>query len=214
MTEKNEIVRLIQNHKALEPFDYKLAVEWAIELIREGKETDNVLMLASFSEPIEKYEISPYVKAVLNECGLEELECDDVVIAQTHFLLTKILRDEAIRENLKSLSQVCLNNDYDKRVMDFYLLYHGWWELEDIGANYYYEGANLNNIESILKLEAKTWIDKYIYEKVNLELQEELKREKYKTVSTTWYKSDGGKSDNLKNKSTIKTKSWWKRLWS
>ncbi|NHN27730.1 hypothetical protein FIA58_018770 [Flavobacterium jejuense] len=70
--------------------------------------------------------------------------------------------------------------------MDFYLLYHGWWELENIGANYYYEGANLNNIESVLKLEAKIWIDKYIYGKVNLELQEKLKRKKHKILPTTF----------------------------
>ncbi|NQY07006.1 MAG: hypothetical protein HRT68_12680 [Flavobacteriaceae bacterium] len=62
--------------------------------------------------------------------------------------------------------------------MKFYLLYHGWWELEDIGANYYYDGADMNNIESILKLEAKIWIDKYIYGKENTDLQEKLKREK------------------------------------
>lgn len=175
MTEKNEIVRLIQSHKALEPFDYKLAVDWAIELIQGGTETDNILMLASFSEPIGKYEICPYVTAVLNDLDLQELECNDALIAQTHFLLTKILRDEAIRENLKSLSRVCINNDYDKRIMNFYLLYHGWGELEDIGANYYYDGVDLDNIESVLKLEAKIWIDEYIYGKNNLVLQKELR---------------------------------------
>lgn len=180
MIEKNEIVRLIQSHKALEPFDYKMAVDWAIELVQEGKETDNILMLASFSEPIEKYEIRPYITAVLNDFGLEELKCDDALIAQTHFLLIKILRNETIRENLQSLSQVCINNNYDNRIMDFYLLYHGWWELEDIGANYYYEGADLNNIESILKLEAKIWIDKYVHGKENVELLQELKRKKIK----------------------------------
>ena len=178
MSDNQEIQRLIQSHKALEPFDYKIAVDWAFELIRKGKKTDNILMLTSFSEPIDKFEISPYVSAVLNDFELEELVCDDTLIAQTHYLLIKILKNEAIRENLKSLSKVCLNNDYDKRIMKFYLLYHGWWELEDIGANYYYDGADMNNIESILKLEAKIWIDKYIYGKENTDLQEKLKREK------------------------------------
>ncbi|XLS27660.1 hypothetical protein ACJD0Z_10675 [Flavobacteriaceae bacterium M23B6Z8] len=214
MKDKQEIQRLVQSHKALEPFDYKIAVDWAIELIREGKETDNVLMLASFSEPIERHEISPYISAVLNDFGLEELEFDDALIAQTHFLLTKILRNEAIRENLQSLSQVCINNDYDKRIMDFYLLYHGWWELEDIGANYYYDGADLNNIESILKLEAKIWIDKYIHGKENLGLQQELKRERNKTLPTTLYKSNGRESAKTNDSNNNKSRSWWKRLWS
>lgn len=214
MKDNLELQRLVQSHKALEPFDYKIAVDWAIELIREGKATDNVLMLASFSEPIEKYEISPYIRAVLNDFGLEELDCDDALIAQAHFLLIKILRNESIRENLQSLSQVCINNNYDKRIMNFYLLYHGWWELEDIGANYYYDGADLNNIESVLKLEAKIWIDKYIYGRENLELQQELIREKDNTLPTTLYKSNGGETANTSDRTYIKNRSWWKRLWS
>lgn len=54
MNDNQEIQRLVQSHKALESFDYKFAVDWAIDLIREGKKTENILMLASFSEPIEK----------------------------------------------------------------------------------------------------------------------------------------------------------------
>ena len=49
--------------------------------------------------------------------------------------------------------------------MPFYLLYHGWDELEQIGENYYFEGANLNNIEEVIKEQAQIWIDKYIAEK-------------------------------------------------
>jgi len=174
MSGKNKMAELVQSHKALEPFDYSVAVDWAIELIREGKETENVLMLASFSKPYDKYEISPYITAVLAEFGLEELEVDSV-IARAHFLLLKILKDEDVRENLKKLSQVCIDHNYDHRIMRFYLLYFAWWDLDDIGVNFYYEEVDLRNIESVLKLEAKIWIDKYVYGKENLELQEALK---------------------------------------
>jgi hypothetical protein len=184
MNKKQEILKLIQSHKALEPFDYRLVVDWAIDIIGEGKETENVLILASFSNPIEKYEISPYVTAVLNELGLEELQCDDALIAQAHFLLYKILRNEAIRENLKSLSQLCINNNFEKRIMDFYLLNHGWRELEEIGANYYFDGEDLNNIEEVLKKAAKKWIDKYVYEKEDSVTDQELKKTKNTTHQT------------------------------
>ena len=45
----------------------------------------------------------------------------------------------------------------------FYLLYYGWSDLEEIGYNFHYEGATLENIEEILKEQAKIWIDKYVH---------------------------------------------------
>ncbi len=102
MTDKQERLKIIQSHKALIPFNYKIVVDLAIDLIQEGNETDNILMLASFSEPIDRFEISPYVTAVLNDFGLEEIKCKDDLIAKTHYLLTEILRDNLLRENLRS----------------------------------------------------------------------------------------------------------------
>jgi hypothetical protein len=80
MKDEQLILRLIQSHKELEHFDYSKAVDWAIDLIRQGKETDNVLMLASFSKPIDRFEISPYVTNVLNDLGLQELDYKSAVI--------------------------------------------------------------------------------------------------------------------------------------
>ncbi|WP_107040396.1 hypothetical protein [Brumimicrobium mesophilum] len=185
MNNNQEIQRLVQSHKALEPFDYKIAVDWAIDLIQVGKETENILMLASFSEPIEKWEISPYVTAVLDELGLHELECDDAIIAQTHFILLKILKDIDVRKSLRQLYQVCINNDMDNRIMTFYLLYHAWDSLEEIGDNYYYDGATLENIERILKKEARKWIDEYINGISVEKIDQKPTEEKEKTLPTT-----------------------------
>ena len=162
MTEEEHRLRLIQSHNALEHFDYSKAVDWAIDLIRQGKETDNVLMLASFSEPIDSWEIRPFVTAVLEDLGLEEFNYENAVVARTHFHLIEILNNNALRQNLRALYQLCLDNDYESGLMNFYLLYHAWEELEDIGVNYYFEGADLNNIEEVLKSEARKWIDNYI----------------------------------------------------
>lgn len=201
MNDNQEIQRLVQSHKALAPFDYKVVVDWAVDLIGEGKETENILMLASFSEPIEKWEISPYVTAVLDDLGLKELECDDAIIAQTHFILLKILDDIELRKSLRQLFQVCINSDMDNRIMNFYLLYHAWNGLEEIGANYYYEGATLENIESVLKNEARKWIDEYIngisVEEIGQKPTEE--KDKEKTQSTTMAIPNKGFISKLKD---------------
>ena len=56
MTNRQDISKLIQSHKAIDCFDYDLAVDWAVNLIKQEKETDNVLMLASFSKLVDRLE--------------------------------------------------------------------------------------------------------------------------------------------------------------
>jgi len=177
MTDEQHILRLIQSHKELEHFDYSKAVDWAIELIQQGKETDNVLILASFSEPIDRFEISPYVTSVLNDFGLEELDYRSAVIAEIHYRLNEILNDRQIRKNLQSLYQLCVDNDYELGLMNFYLIYHGWDELEEIGVNYYFEGGDLDNIEEVLKNEARKWIQTYVHRKDDESIEQQRTEE-------------------------------------
>lgn len=167
MSVNQEIVQLIQSHKVLESFDPKVAVDWAIDLIESGNDTDNLLMLASFSGNIERDEVSPYISAVLEDLKLVEFDYERALVTQIHYHLLDILKDIEIRNNLEELSQLCINNGYDSSVMTFYLLHHGWQELEDIGVDLYYGGTTLNNIEDVLKTEAENWIDLHIHGKVS-----------------------------------------------
>ena len=208
MTDEQHIVRLIQSHKELEHFDYSKAVDWAIDLIRQGKETDNILMLASFSEPIDRFEIRPYVTNVLNDLGLEELDYKSAVIAETHYHLNEILNDREIRKNLRSLYQLCVDNDYESGLINFYLIYHGWDELEEIGVNYYFEGADLDNIEEVLKKEAIKWIDKYVHGKDDELIEQQRTEEKEKTLPTTSGISKRAASAKSSNKPLNKIWSW------
>lgn len=207
MTDEQHILRLIQSHKELEHFDYSKAVDWAIDLIRQGKETDNVLMLASFSEPIDRFEIRPFVTNVLNDFGLEELDYKSAVIAETHYHLNEILNDRQIRKNLQSLYQLCVDNDYESGLMNFYLIYHGWDELEEIGVNNYFDGADLDNIEEVLKKEARKWIDKYVHGIEDESIEQKRTEEKEKTLPTTTAISK--RADSAKRKDNT-----FKKLWS
>lgn len=211
MNDDQILLRLIQSHKQIEIFDYSKAVDWAIDLIREGKETENILMLASFSEPVDRFEIRPYVTNVLNDLGLDELDCKSAFFAETHYRLNEILNDREIRKNLRSLYQLCVDNDYESELMNFYLIYHGWDELEEIGVNYYFEEADLNNIDEILKTEARKWIGKYVEGKEFEEVRQTPSREKASALTTEFSKTAGlDRGDTIDNL-LIKLWSWLKR---
>lgn len=131
-------------------------------MIQRGIETENMLILASFSKPIDRIEIKSYVSEVLKELHLEEKVGEYSVVSNAYFHANMIVDNYEVRKNLTSLFNLCLENDYSKYLMPFYLLYHGWWSLEEDGFNYYYEGADFNNIEEIVKIESKLLISKHI----------------------------------------------------
>lgn len=166
MSNKQNISKLIQCHNAQDLFNYDLVVDWALDLIIKGRETENILMLASFSKPIDSIEIKPYLSAVLFELGLEEKFETKAVKGKIEYHIIEILESNLVRDNLSSLYDMfialdCFNNNDIFGLTTFYFLYHAWLELEDIGENYYFEGATLSNIENVLKNEAMKWIEKY-----------------------------------------------------
>lgn len=162
MIHHEKYTEILQWHHGIEHFDYNPAIDWAIELIRNGRDSENILIVASFSKPVAREEIKPYISGALKELNLNEKYGDYSIIANAHYYLEQILNDYEIRKNLRKLYEICLNADMDQRLIPFYLLYHAWGDLEEIGENYYYEGADLKNIEEVLKKQAQIWIDQYV----------------------------------------------------
>ena len=204
MIDQEKYTALLQWHNGIEYFDYNPAIDWALELIKKGIETENVLIIASFSRPVDRDEIKPYISEALNELKLTEKYGEYSIVANAHYYLEQILNDHQLRKNLTKLYQICLNADMDKRLMPFYLLYHGWDELEEIGVNYYFEGADLDNKEKVLKEQAKIWIDKYVYGK---EIEVQMERDlKLKNIEASI-----NQSEEIKEKSLWQ---WVKNIWN
>ena len=160
------IAKLIQYHNGIDHFNYDWVVNWAINLIMNGIETDNILILASFSKPVDSVEIRPYLSLALKELSLDEKEGDEAVFALIQYYLSELLLNNRVRAHLEllydlSLDKDCFKDDDKFGLRPFYLLYHAWNELEDIGKNYYFEGADLNNIYEVIKEQAQEWMDKY-----------------------------------------------------
>ena len=72
MINRQNISSLIRFHNGIEQFNYDLTVDWAIDLLKSGIETDNIFMLASFSKPVNSDEVKPYLSAVLNDLKIDK----------------------------------------------------------------------------------------------------------------------------------------------
>lgn len=165
MIDSDKYTQLLQWHNGVELFDYDQVVDWSMHNLECGIETEHMLILASFSKPVTRDEIKPYVTGALRDLGLEEKYGSYSVLSQTHYYLEQILDDYEIRAHLRRLYELCMKLDFDKELINFYKLYHAWIDLETEGHNFYYEEATLENIELILKEEAQKWIDTHIHGK-------------------------------------------------
>lgn len=153
----------LQWHKAIDAFDYDQVIDWAMDLLSKGIESEHILILASFSMPVMKSDIQPYVYGALIELGLEEKYAGYSVKANVYYHLVQILHGNNIRKNLSAIYNLFSFAQDELNLYSFYLLYHAWNQLEEINENYYIEHATLDNIESILKEESQIWLDAHIH---------------------------------------------------
>ena len=159
---KSKITDIMIWHNAIDTFDYNLAVDWAIELINKGLNTESVFMLASFSKPVESQEIKPYINPVLKELGLQEKYGEYSTIAKAHYHLDMIIHNVDVWQNLTEVYNLCNHTDHAYELTTFYRIYHAWWNFQDGIPNWYFEGATPDNIEQILMDQARIWIEKYV----------------------------------------------------
>lgn len=162
MIDYDKYTELLQWHNGVELFDYNPVIEWSIQMLQKGIETENMLILASFSKPVEREEIKPYVSGVLKDLKLEEKVGEYSIVSNCYYHVQQIIDEYQKRKNLSSLYNIHLENNYPEYTTPFYLLYHGWSDLETEGFNYYYDGATLKNIESVVNFESQKFISKYI----------------------------------------------------
>lgn len=152
---------LIQSHRGTTNFNYDLVVDWAIELLENNIETESILILASFSKPVDSREITNYLDSALEELNLPILTGEEALNGQVRYRLTQVLNDNKVRDQLTYLYNLTLESDYKSELMPFYLVYHGWWEFEDLGANYYSKGQTVEQLQNELKEEALKWLNEH-----------------------------------------------------
>lgn len=163
MTNTHGFSSLIQCHNAIRNFDYELAIQWAKELKEKGVGTRNIISLASMEKPINGHATRFLVSSALKELGLQEKNGNDAIVSRTYFHMQQIIADISVRKNLKELMILAVETDLNYNLTSFFQLHYAWEELEELGFNYYYDGADLDNIEQIVKDQAHKWIDKYIF---------------------------------------------------
>ena len=158
MKESSNLTSKILAYKELQDFDMNESIDWAVDMLSFGYQTPSLLILAGLSKPTNFFEAESYLLSTIKELGLVIPERKEAIFQYCKSVIDKIVKRKNVKGNLYELYKIGRTVDDDNLLIDFYLLYWAWDDL-DCGQEYqhYWDGARLNNIEEIVIEQAKKY---------------------------------------------------------
>jgi hypothetical protein len=138
-------------------------IDWALEMMTNGIESDHLIILAGTSPTINRFQLDEIVNAALKELSLNKTGPEENINGYIYFLIAEATDNNLPYKNaLRELRNLCMKNDYDPKLMPFYLLSFAYEDLEEFKVQFYWDGADRENIDSIIKSEFQRWQNEYI----------------------------------------------------
>jgi hypothetical protein len=128
-------------------------IDWAIEMMEAGYEADSLYQLAGTLKPYNQFELQALTTRVLKDLQLDYSDKRKALKNYVYFLITSNLdKPEHYYKVLREFRDIYYELDMDSEFQDLALLY---WAKDDLlcGADYqyYWKGANRENIDTIIK---------------------------------------------------------------
>ena len=135
-------------------------VDWAISILEQGHDGHYLRLLIGMSPPFNHFEVAGYRDGLLTELGLANISTDDGVSRYSAEVLQETLTGKrCLIEALHEVSDLCISTQYQHDIFDFYLLYWAWMDLKEDTFQWYWRGANRENIDSIIRDRMQAYLD-------------------------------------------------------
>ena len=137
-------------------------IDWAIAMVEAGYESNHLYELAGETKPYNQFHLQDLTTKVFKDLGLDYSDRDTVIRNYVYYLImSSVSLPETYYRVLRELRNICLDLDYDSRYMDFYCLYYAKDDLLVDEYQYYWAGANRENIDQIITEKFTAWLMKY-----------------------------------------------------
>lgn len=137
-------------------------VDWALEMMEAGYQSDNLYMLAGETKPFNQFELHELTKKVLEDLGFDYSDKDAVLENYVYYLVANSVdHPETYYKTLRELKNICQDLDLDSAYMDFYLLYYAKDDLTVDEVQWYWDGANRENIDEIIQERFRKWLTEF-----------------------------------------------------
>ncbi len=136
-------------------------IDWAIEMMEAGYESNNLFELAGTTRPYNQFHLQELTTYVLNDLQLDYTDKGTVINEYIYFLITASLnKPENYFTVLKEIKDIYTQFDVSE-CQDFALL---CWAKEDLlieTYQHYWEGANRENIDTIITEQFELFIKNF-----------------------------------------------------
>lgn len=133
-------------------------VEWAVEMLMAGFDTENLAILAGEYEPYNQFQLQALTTRAFDELQLDYSNKDQTIKNYSCYLIDKSLNGELNSfKVLAILKDICIELDYASYLYDFYLLYFAKDDLSYSDNQYYWNGADKDNIDKIILSYFTNW---------------------------------------------------------
>lgn len=135
-------------------------VDWAVQMLLDGFDSDSLRILAGESEPFSYYELRPLFERCLRELKIPlPKDQQDALVHLIPLKLKSYLRGEAdYRECIRELKQYYDYTEVTSGMQTLYLLNWAASDLEYEEYSHYWDGATRENIDQIIRTEVEKWL--------------------------------------------------------
>jgi|WetSurMetagenome_2_1015567.scaffolds.fasta_scaffold18424_2 hypothetical protein len=137
----------------------KTWVDWAVDMLMAGFDTENLTILAGEFEPYNQFQLQDLTTKVLNELHLDYSDKDQTIKNFACYLIDKSQSKELDSfKVLDILKDICIELEMEKYLYQFYLLYFAKDDLLDSEIQWYLEGVDRSNIDKVIEDYFTTWM--------------------------------------------------------
>ena len=139
-------------------------IDWALDMLDLNHTAPSLYILASIKGGSPFYEVQPYLEDAISELGLIRKSDDEALVSYCRYYVHLIANNQNVRENVKTLCDICIHEAYADEIYDFYSLHFAWMDYEydpNYPYSHYWDGATAKNIKRICIEQAEKWLDQY-----------------------------------------------------
>jgi hypothetical protein len=137
-------------------------IDWSLAMIEAGYESDNLYQLAGTTQPYNQFVLQELAGKVLRDLHLDYSNQKAVLNHYVYFLLSEAVhRPETYLSTLRELYDICVQVDMSVEYMDFYNLYLAKVDLMEDEMQWYWKGANRQNIDRIIEQRFQEWLREF-----------------------------------------------------